>query len=108
MGLLDIFFRSSAAPQVERYEPRIISASGSSYLSLDDPRLVEFLRFGDMTATGISVNVERALKNPAMFRAVSLVSYAIGMLPLQLIEQATKEKAASDPLYRVLHRRPNG
>ena len=77
------------------------------YLTLDDPRLVEFLRFGDVTATGITVNVQRAMKNPAMFRAVSLISNAMGMLPMQLIEEATKEKATSHPLYRVLHRRPN-
>lgn len=85
-----------------------MASVGAGYLSLDDPRLVEFLRMGDVTATGITVNVERALRNPAMFRAVSLISYAIGMLPMQLIDEETKKKASSHPLYRVLHRRPNG
>jgi HK97 family phage portal protein len=98
MGLLNRLFGSSvSAPQAD--------VSGS--FTLDDPRLAELLRFGDVTATGVSVNVQRAMKNPAMFRAVSLISNTMGMLPMQLIDEATKEKAASHPLYRVLHRRPN-
>lgn len=86
----------------------LVHAEGQGFLALDDPRMIEFLRYGDVTSTGISVNVEKALKNPAMFRAVSVISFAIGMLPLQLVHEGTKEKATSHPLYRVLHRRPNG
>ena len=104
MGILDLF-RPSV--EIERREP-VIQAQAGSYLSLDDPRLIEFLRLGDMTATGISVNVARAMKNPAMYRAVSLISYAMGMLPLQLIEEETKKKATGHSLYKVLHRKPNG
>lgn len=107
MGILDVFRRNGDVVAARR-EPVIQAAQATSYLSLDDPRLLEFMRLGDMTATGISVNVERAMKNPAMFRAVSLISYAIGMLPLQLIEEATKKKATGHSLYKVLHRRPNG
>lgn len=86
----------------------LVHAEGQGFLALDDPRMIEFLRYGDVTSTGVSVNVEKALKNPAMFRAVSVISFAIGMLPLQLVHEGTKEKATSHPLYRVLHRRPNG
>ncbi|KQQ13381.1 portal protein [Methylobacterium sp. Leaf123] len=70
---------------------------------------MDFLRVGSgtETATGMHIDVERALKNPSMFRAVSLISYAIGMLPLQLIEEETKRKASNHPLYRLLHREPN-
>lgn len=106
MGLLNIF-RRSAVPEAAAPAGRPF-AQGDSYLSMDDPRLIEFLRFGDVTATGITVSVERALKNTAMFRAVSLISYSIGMLPLQLMDEETKEKASGHPLYRILHRRPNG
>lgn len=88
--------------------PMVHASASAPYLSLDDPRLIEFLRFGDVTATGLSVNVQRAMKNPAMFRAVSLISNTMGMLPMQLIDEATKEKATDHPLYRLLHRRPNG
>lgn len=106
MRILDFFRRSEPdAAAGAHVSPQ---ASGSGFLSLDDPRVIEFLRFGDVTATGITVNVERALKNPAMFRAVSIISFAIGMLPLQLIHEETKKKANEHPLYRVLHRRPNG
>lgn len=70
--------------------------------------LGEMLRLGvSASATGIHVNVDKALKTPAMFRAVSLVANCIGMLPLHLIEADSKEKALDHPLYRVLHRRPN-
>lgn len=79
----------------------------ATFLSLDDPALAELLRFGFESASGQSVTVESALRNPAMFRAVSLISYAIGMLPFQLIDDTTKEKQVDHPLYRLLHREPN-
>lgn len=73
-----------------------------------NPLISELLRFGvSETATGIHVNVDKALKNPAMFRAVSLISGSIGMLPLHLIDNTTKKKRDTHPLYRLLHRRPN-
>jgi HK97 family phage portal protein len=106
MGILDVFRRNGDVV-AERREPIIHAAQSTAYLSLDDPRLIEMMRLGDMTATGISVNVERAMKNPAMFRAVTLISSAIGMLPLQLIVEDTKKKATKHSLYKVLHRQPN-
>lgn len=88
------------------------SAAGSevgAFGGLDDPRLAEFLRIGGaLTEAGVTVDVRKALKNTALFRAVSLIAYSIGMLPLQLIEDESKAKATWHPLYRLLHRRPNG
>ncbi|MBX3543589.1 phage portal protein [Chelatococcus sp.] len=107
MGILD-FFRPQTAAPAPRPQASAIPAEGGTWLSLDDPRLIEWLRMGDVSSTGITVNVDKALKNPAMFRAVSLISFSIGMLPLQLIDDDTKEKATAHPLYRILHRRPNG
>ena len=107
MKRMSIFDRFRAPPAMTRREP-VIHAESAGYLSLDDPRVVEFMRFGDMTATGISVNVQRAMKNPAMYRAVSLISCSMGMLPLQLMNEATKKKATDHSLYKVLHRQPNG
>jgi HK97 family phage portal protein len=75
--------------------------------SLNDPFLVEFLRYGTEAASGQTVTVETAMRNPSMFRAVSLISYAIGMLPLHLIDDATKQKADNHPLFPLLHREPN-
>ncbi|WP_309802423.1 phage portal protein [Methylopila jiangsuensis] len=70
--------------------------------------MIEFLKFGTMTASGVEVSVERALKNTAMFRAVSLISCSMGMLPLNLIDDETKEKAKDHPLHRLIHDEPNG
>jgi HK97 family phage portal protein len=83
-------------------------ADAVTFYSLDDPRLLEYLRVGTETASGVAVTPERALRNTSMFRAVSLISNSIGMLPLQVINEETKKKATEHPLYRILHREPNG
>jgi HK97 family phage portal protein len=86
--------------------PRADVGDGAVFYSLDDPLVREFLRDGLEAASGATVNTETALRNPAMFRAISLISYAIGMLPLHVIDDETKEKA-DHPLFRILHREPN-
>ncbi|RBO89298.1 phage portal protein [Pseudochrobactrum asaccharolyticum] len=53
------------------------------------------------------MTVETAMRNTALFRAVTLIASSIGMLPLQLIHDDTKQKATDHPLYRLLHREPN-
>lgn len=92
--------------QIEGLAPRADVGDGAVFYSLDDPLVREFLRDGLEAASGATVNTETALRNPAMFRAVSLISYAIGMLPLHVIDDETKEKA-DHPLFRILHREPN-
>ncbi len=47
------------------------------------------------------------MKNTAVFRCVSLISYAIGMLPMHLLDAETKEKVRDHPLYGLLLREPN-
>jgi HK97 family phage portal protein len=42
-----------------------------------------------------------------MFRACSLISNSMGMLPLHLIDKKTRQKATDHSLFRILHRRPN-
>lgn len=107
MGLFSKWFSSSAS-DVQTSQPRADSG-GTGYVtySLDDPRLLEFLRTGHESGSGATVTVETAMRNTALFRAFSLISNAIGMLPFQLIDDDTKEKATDHPLYRVLHRQPN-
>lgn len=92
--------------QTEDLAPRADVGDGAVFYSLNDPLVREFLRDGLEAASGATVNTETALRNPAMFRAVSLISYAIGMLPLHVIDDETKEKA-DHPLFRILHREPN-
>lgn len=94
------------AKQAAGPAPRADVGDGAVFYSLDDPLVREFLRDGLEAASGATVNTETALRNPAMFRAVSLISYAIGMLPLHVIDDETKEKA-DHPLFRILHREPN-
>lgn len=106
MGILSMFGlgRKEAAGASS---PQASVGHSGSFSSLQDPRLLDFMRDGLMSASGFTVNVETALRNPAMFRAVSLISNSIGMLPFGLIERETKEKAVKHPLHRILHRRPN-
>lgn len=104
MGLLDIFRPQPAKAQRSASAPR---ADAAEFYSLDDPALIEFLRAGRPTSTGLHIGVHEALKNPAVFRSVSLISNAIGMLPLHLIKSETKGKATDHPLFKLLHREPN-
>lgn len=104
MGILDWFRRAPESAAASRPAPH---ADIGVFVDLDDPRVADWLRLGFGTASGQTVNPERALKNTTMFRAVSLISYSIGMLPLHLIDDDSKEKAKDHPLYRVLHREPN-
>ncbi len=105
MGILDLF-RAGGSKAASKAPPKF---NGQEYVlaSLTDPNVIEILRDGLMSASGFTVNVETALRNPAMFRAVSLISNSIGMLPLHLKNQETKKKATEHPLFKVLHRKPN-
>lgn len=105
MGLLDLFRGRPAVAQ--RIEPRA-DIGAAAFYTLDDPRLVDFMRSGAPTKSGISVNDRDMLFNTTVLRSVSLISNSMGMLPLHLIVAATKEKAVDHPLFKLLHRRPNG
>ncbi|PNU04150.1 phage portal protein [Novosphingobium guangzhouense] len=81
---------------------------------MDSPALAEFLSDGRSSAAGVGVNEAMALRNSTFFRAVHLISSAMGMLPTHLMRRTTdaegKEtiaKAKDHPLYRILHKRPN-
>jgi HK97 family phage portal protein len=74
-----------------------------------DPRLAVFFENSGRTHSGANVTVKTALRNTAVFRCVSLISYAIGMLPLHLLrgDDFESEKANDHPLYDVLYSEPN-
>ena len=109
MGLLDLFRSApaAAAPQGVPAAPVFADGSAVAFLGLDDPQIIEYLRGGRVSASGITVSVEKAMRNTAVFRSVSLISQSIGMLPLHLVDKATKEKARDNPLFKILHRKPN-
>ena len=84
-------------------------------LDFDSPLFAEFMRGGEVSAAGVSVNEMVALRNSTYFRAENLISSSIGMLPTFLMRRKvardgteTTTKATDHPLYRVLKKRPNG
>lgn len=106
MGILDLF-RSKPVVEAQAVDQPRISAEAASFVSLDDPAVIEFLRCGSVSTSGITVSVERAMRNSAVFRSVSLISQSIGMLPLHVVDKTTKERARDLPLFKLLHRKPN-
>ncbi len=106
MGFFDKLFSRGTPDSVS--SPRAEYGDSASFYSINDPQVLEFFRSGMESITGATVTVETALRNTALFRAVSLISSSIGMLPLQMIDDDTKQKATNHPLYRLLHREPNG
>lgn len=101
------FPAAEPGPVSEPARPRVHAEGDVVFYNLDDPGLLEMLRGGHLSAAGITVSIEKAMRNPAVFRSVSLLSQSIGMLPLHLVRKADKEKARQHPLFRILHRRPN-
>jgi len=72
----------------------------------------DFLRSalgGEPTASGVAMTSEKALGIPAVYAAVSLVSDAVGSLPLKVFKQTATGKAVdtTHPLSSVLHQLPN-
>lgn len=112
MGILNWFRRDDAAAHVDAAPPAArVQALNESMLigDLSDPYVAEFMRGKTSSASGAVVTPESALKNTAVFRCVSLLSYAMAMLPLHLYRQGdAREKASDHPLFKVLHRKPNG
>lgn len=83
---------------------------GESFADLKDPRLAEFLRAGWRTSSGLAVTCDLAMRNTTVFRCTSLISSAIGMLPLHLLKGGgdfDSDKAQEHPLYEILYSQPN-
>ena len=62
------------------------------------------------TASGVSVTQETALRNPAVYRAVSLISSTVAQLPLKIYRRLPdygKVEEKSHQLYGLLHDAPN-
>lgn len=83
-----------------------VSDSPPTY-ELTDPRIVELMTALGRTESGAQVSVASALRNTTVFRCVSLISFAMGMLPLQLHHSMDRSKAREHPLYALLAVQPN-
>jgi HK97 family phage portal protein len=107
MGIFDFLRPTGDAGQF--VQPQAMAGESFGFSGLDDPMLLEFLRSGGagLTSSGAAVSEKTALRNTAVLRCVSLLSFSIGMLPLQLKDKRSKETAKDHPVHRLLHRRPN-
>lgn len=107
-------YRRSEAQSPAQWVNRTGPVQSFTAMEFDSPVLREFLRDGRVSTSGVSVSEKMALRNSTFFRAVSLISSSIGMLPTHLMRRTVDEngqekiaKAKDHPLYRVLHKRPN-
>lgn len=110
MGFLQRLM-GGAAPTATSQAPAVRSEGGGTvFYDLNDPRVVDLLRGTLETGAGISVTVERALKNSTVFRCIDLICGTVAMLPLNMhreTDDGDLVKAKDHPLYRVFRRRPN-
>ena len=102
MGIFDLFRTKKA--QAARPQANV----GQLFSGLDDPALLDFMRGGGSTQSGAYVTPLKSLGNMAVMRSVSLISEAIGMLPLNLHERNDGRAVATDhPVQRLLRGMPN-
>ena len=100
--------------EVVAHVPKTIARGGPiqafTAMDFDSPVLAEFLRDGRVSASGVAVNETMALRNSTFFRAMSLISGTMGMLPVHLMQRdagGSTVKAREHPLFNVLWRKPN-
>lgn len=115
MGFLDVLsgwmgIANSASIPAQPTGGRASGVAAYTIHDFNDPMLAEFLRDGRISSAGIAVNERMALRNSTFFRAMSLISGSMGMLPIHLMKRMANgetEKAREHPLFNVLHKRPN-
>lgn len=81
-------------------------------LSLSNPKAWDaslWNLYGSQSVSGENVTEENALTYSAVWNAITLIAGTVGSLPLHLYQKQGKNKrfADDDPLYGVLHDRPN-
>lgn len=106
MSIFSIFKR----PEPVAAQPAQVSAmagESAQFWDLRDPQVLKFMQDGMATESGVAVTPKAAMKNTTVIRCVSLISFAMGALPLHLRDKETKQKASDHALFRVLHRKPN-
>jgi HK97 family phage portal protein len=124
MGLMDRLFSWTGSPSMDAAvsalpapalasSPRPVGVSAYNVIDLkgdlDGQSVDEFLRGGGANASGRSVTERSALGNATFYRAVNLISSAIGMLPTNLHQKIGDERRVADehPVHRLLRKKPN-
>lgn len=106
MGLWSRMFgsRSSAAPQAA------VQSAGGGLLIETPAQLDEALRTGSVTASGVSVTPDRAMRVAAVYACVRIRSGVVANMPLHIkrrVDARTREDAADHPLWKIFRRKPN-
>lgn len=104
MGLFDIFGGAKPPPiQTEAVSEASPRAESIGFNGLNDPALYEYMRSGGNIG-------QRSLEVSTVYRCISLISNAIGMLPLRVMTKVDghmAEEAMDHPLFNVLMYEPN-
>lgn len=104
MGIASWIFGDKSKEAGVNSEERFVSprAEGMNFAGLNDPALLEYIRSGGSPNGSLQVS--------AVYRCVSLISNAIGMLPLRIVRKTGAkafEEAVDHPLFNVLMYEPN-
>lgn len=80
-----------------------------STLHPSDPALADWFG-GANTVPEIYVTPRTALRCPAVYAPIRLISGALSMMPLEFFERvgADRSRAVTSPIYDLVHARPNG
>lgn len=109
-GLLSRIFGASAPP-AQRIEPTVPEArSVIPGIPIGDPGLAAL--FGGLANTipRIVVTPDNALRFPAVAAPIRLIASALSVMPLELftrLDNGGRERADADPLFDLVHTRPN-
>lgn len=100
MGIFDFFKKETRATTIP---------NGS--ISVSDPRIAEIFNgaiMGGVSASGVSVNIDKALGVPAIWAAVNFLSGTMGGLPLNLYRRTGDgRKKINSGLAKILHNAVN-
>lgn len=85
------------------YEKRATTSSPSQWL-------IDWVRGGAESSSGVTVNESSSLKHTPFWAAVRIISGTVGALPFQVyrrLDNGGKMREASHAVYDLLHNRPN-
>ena len=105
MRLLDFFRASTAA-----WPRASLQSAGGGTLIVSPQQLEDALRTGNVSASGVAVTPETALRLGAVYGCVRLRSSPIATLPLDIkrrVDERTRAEASDHWAWQLLRRRPN-
>lgn len=111
MGFWSSLLRRAAPSAADRIEPRASVQSSSGGVTItNSQQLEEYLRDGEATAAGATVNPNTAMRVAAVYACVRIISGAVATMPLHLMRKVSdkvRAEATDATLSKVLRRRPN-